>query len=349
MMREQITTYKRILLTRLKFIGDVVLTTPLIRTLHETYPSAEISYLGEKNAVSLLEQNPFLSEIIPVDLAHPTFPAQVSLYALLHSRRFDCVVDLFSNPRSALLAFATRAATRVGADRRGRGMLYTVRIADDGKPKTAIEFHYQSLRALGIEPKSLRTEVFLTDAEREWAANFCSSHGIPASRKIVALHCGGTWPAKLWDKDRFAELGRRCAGEFGCAIVLTGGANDREVVSEVLTHLPGAIDAVDLTLRQLAALLARSSAMVSNDCGAMHIAVAVGTPTIGIFGPGEDDIWFPYTKKYYGAASPHRALRKDVPCHPCHLDFCNRTGDGFMECMRLLSVEEVLTAVKEIV
>ena len=348
-MMQPHTTYHRILLTRLKFIGDVVLTTPLIRTLRETFPSASISYLGEKHAVSLLEENPFLDEIIPIDLANSSLSAQLSLYARLHAERFDCVVDLFSNPRSALLAFATRAATRVGADRRGRRRLYTVRIADDGRPKTAIEFHYQSLAALGIAPRSFKTELYLTDAEREWASAYCVSRGIAPSRRLIALHCGGTWPAKLWEKDRFVELGRRCAAELGSAIVLTGGGNDRQVVSDVRQQLPDAVDAVGLTLRQLAALLDRADAMVSNDCGAMHIAVAVDTPTIGIFGPGEDDIWFPYTKKYYGDATPHRALRKDVPCHPCHLDICNRTGNGYMECMRLLSVYEVFTAVKEIV
>jgi lipopolysaccharide heptosyltransferase II len=348
-MTEQPNTYRRILVTRLKFIGDVVLTTPLIRTLHETFPDAEISYLGERNAVSLLEHNPFLTDIIPVDFSTLTLPAQVSLYARLHSRGFDCVIDLFSNPRSALLAFATGAATRVGADRRGRGMLYTVRVTDDGKPKSAIDFHYQSLRAIGIEPRSFITEIYLTDGERQWAADYCASHGIAPEQKIVVLQCGGTWPAKLWDKDRFAALGVRCSSEPGCAVVLTGGGNDREVVSYVHERVPGSIDAVGLTLRQLAALLSRASVMVSNDCGAMHIAVAVSTPTIGIFGPGEDDIWFPYTKQFYGDGAPHRALRKDVPCHPCHLDLCTRTGQGYMECMRLLSVDDVFTAVKEIV
>ncbi len=343
------TNYKRILLTRLKFIGDVVLTTPLIRTLHDTFPEAEISYLGEKHAVSLLEHNPFLSEIIPVDLSHPTIASQVSLFSHLHSRKFDCVIDLFSNPRSAILSFATRASTRVGADRRGRGRLYTVRITDDGRPKSAIEFHYQSLRALGIVPRSFTTELFLTDAEREWAEAYCVSHGIAPSRRFIALQCGATWPAKIWDRDRFAELGNRCAKELGMAVVLTGGPNDREIVSHVHGRVPGSIEAVGLPLRRLAALLGRAGAMVSNDCGAMHISVGVGTPTIGIFGPGEDNIWFPYTKKQYGEDSPHRALRMHVPCHPCHLDLCTRTGEGFMECMRLLSVDDVFHAVKEIV
>ncbi|MCC6398985.1 MAG: hypothetical protein IT282_18370, partial [Bacteroidetes bacterium] len=91
---------------------------------------------------------------------------------------------------------------------------------------------------------------------------------------------------------------------------------------------------------ELAALYAVSAAVLSNDAGPMHIAAAVGTPTIALFGPGEENIWFPYE-----ASEGHRALRKDVHCHPCHLDFCNRTGDGFMECMKLLQVEEVVSAV----
>jgi len=85
---------------------------------------------------------------------------------------------------------------------------------------------------------------------------------------------------------------------------------------------------------------ARAAAAVSNDAGPMHIAASVGTPTIGLFGPGEEQIWFPYD-----SGEGHRALRKDVSCHPCHLDFCNRTGGGYMECMKLLTVDEVTSAV----
>ena len=77
------------------------------------------------------------------------------------------------------------------------------------------------------------------------------------------------------------------------------------------------------------------------------LAAAVGTPTIGLFGPGEENIWFPYTPAFPGGSSKNIALRKDVPCHPCHLNVCNRTGSGYMECMNLLSVSEVFNAVRE--
>jgi ADP-heptose:LPS heptosyltransferase len=94
-------------------------------------------------------------------------------------------------------------------------------------------------------------------------------------------------------------------------------------------------------LRRLAAAIAACDVFVSNDAAPMHISAALGTPTVGLFGPGEETIWFPY-----GAGGGHVALRKEVPCHPCHLDVCNRTGNGFMECMKLLSFSEVFAAVE---
>jgi heptosyltransferase-2 len=92
-----------------------------------------------------------------------------------------------------------------------------------------------------------------------------------------------------------------------------------------------------LNLRELASVLSLLDLYISNDCGPMHIAVAVGTKTIGIFGPGEEDIWFPYPE-----SMGHKALRVDVECHPCHLDFCNREGENYMKCMKLLTVDMVL-------
>ena len=120
-------------------------------------------------------------------------------------------------------------------------------------------------------------------------------------------------------------------------IVLVAGPEESETVDAVLKHAVAPIKVVrNLPLRQLAAIIARCSLFIANDAGPMHIAAALGVPTTGLFGPGEENIWFPYAEK-----DGHKALRKDVPCHPCHLDLCNRQGEGYMECMKLLSVDEV--------
>jgi len=340
--------YSRILLTRLKFIGDIVLTTPLIHTLRDRFPNAYIAYLGDKSGVSLLEQNPYLDEIFSIDFSRNTVFQQLGLFYRLNRKRFDLVVDLFCNPRSALLSYATGARVRVGGDLPGRGKLYTIRIKDDGLPKSAVEFHYQSLKAAGIEPKYFAPEIFLTGDEKKESCRYLEWQGIDFSRPIVALHPGGTWPAKLWPADRFANLADSLIAKTHAQIILTKGPRDGEAAGKVESAAVGGVLSLPvLPLRQLAAILSLCSAYVANDSGPMHIAAAVGTPTIGLFGPGEENIWFPYTPAFPGGSSKNIALRKDVPCHPCHLNVCNRTGSGYMECMNLLSVSEVFNAVRE--
>lgn len=340
-------TYARILLTRMKFIGDVVLTTPVIRSVRNAFPDAYIAYMGDKRAVALLEHNPNVDEIIPFDFSRPTLLEQSRVAWLLRRRKFDLAIDLFSNPRSALLTRITGAPVRVGAERKGRGKLYTVQVRDDGKPKSAVAFHNQFIEAAGIAPTAFRPEIFLTDDERREARIYLQwldyEHSpLDLTKPLIGLHPGATWPAKRWLPERFAALADLLVAKSGAQIILTAGPGDTEVIREVAAKSFANVKIIQgLPLRQLAAIISQCAAYVANDNGTMHISAAVGTPTIGIFGPGEENIWFPYA-----AAEGHRALRRDVPCHPCHLDFCNREGDGFMECMKLLTVEEVFKSVE---
>ena len=340
--------YNRILLTRLKYIGDIVLTTPLIHTLRERFPEAYIAYLGDSKGVSLLEHNPYLDEIFPFDFSKNTLVQQLQLFYRLNRKRFDLVVDLFCNPRSALLSYATRAPVRVGGDLHGRGKLYTVRLQDDGIPKSAVAFHYQSLKVIGIEPKYFAPEIFLTGDEKQESHRYLEWQGIDFSKPLIALHPGGTWPAKLWPAARFADLADMLIAKAHAQIILTKGPLDSEATGKVESAVVGGVLSLPvLPLRQLAAVLSQCAAYVVNDSGPMHVAAAVGTPTIGLFGPGEENIWFPYTSAFPGGSLKHIALRKDVACHPCHLNVCNRTGKEYMECMDLLSVNEVFNAVRE--
>ena len=338
---------ERILISRIKFIGDVVLTTPVVHALRETFPHAHIAYLAERGAVSLLEHNPDLDELIAFDFDKPGILEQFRVIRRLRKGRFDVFIDLFSNPRTALLAWASGAPMRIGKEVRGRGRLYTHQIRDDGRPKTAIEYHYQYVEPLGVKPAHWRTKIVLTEDEKREAAIYLRWQNIDPEKKIIGLHPGATWPAKMWPAERFADLIDLLNAKLGAQVVVTQGPNDREVVEKISRRAVGnAVFLNVLPLRQLAAILSRLRVYVANDSGPMHIAAAVGTKTVGIFGPGEENIWFPYTPPYYDLSAGHVALRKDVPCHPCHLDFCNREGDGYMECMKLLSVQEVFEEIK---
>ena len=336
--------YRRVLISRLRFIGDVVLTTPGIESVRSALPDAFIAYLGDAAAVTLLEQNPFLNKIIPYHFDRPSVAEQARVALLLRRLRFDLAIDLFSNPRSALLMALSGARVRVGLDRRGRGKFFTVRVRDDGVRRTAVEFHNRFIEAAGIPPTSTRTRIVLTDNERAEAdVMLHSAFGARrADGPVVGMHAGASWPAKKWPAGRFGLLARMLSDQLRANVVGTVGPGDAALVEEVRAASNDAVTVLpEMPVRRLAAVLSRLDAYVTNDAGPMHIAAAVGTPTIGLFGPGEEDIWFPYDP-----ADGHRALRKDVPCHPCHLDFCNRTGAGFMECMELLTAEEVFDAVR---
>jgi lipopolysaccharide heptosyltransferase II len=344
-MTSNLKVFRRILITRMKFVGDVVLTTPTIRAVRDAYPDAYIAYLGEKHAVSLLEHNPHLDEVIGFDFSRSTVLEQTRVALLLRRRTFDLVIDLFGNPRSALLTYLSGAPMRVGLDRKGRGKFYTIRIPDDGKERTAIQFHSRFAEAVGVPAATSKTEIVLTEKEKAGAElllrEFAGEEGGKPLQPLVGIHPGATWPAKRWLADRFAGLADRLTSELGARVLVTSGPEDSDAVRSLTSaaRMKPIVLPV-MSLRQLAAVIALCNAYVSNDAGPMHIAAAVGTPTIGLFGPGEENIWFPYS-----ASDGHRVLRRDVPCHPCHLDFCNRDGEKFMECMKLLTVNDVFSAV----
>ena len=332
----------------MRFIGDVVLTTPVIHAVREKYPDAYIAYLGEKEAVSLLEHNPYLDEIIPFDFSALTLFEQPRIGFGLRRKSFDVFIDLFCNPRTALLAWLSGARMRIGKDVKGRGVVYTEKILDDGKPKSAIAYHYQYVRPIGVEPRFWKTEIFLTDDELRNARAYLKWQDIDPDRPVVGIHPGATWPAKIWPWENFADLADVIRAKLHSQVVFIQAPNDRELISNITRRATGQVVVLPpMQLRQLAAVLSCCTTFVTNDNGAMHIAVAVGTKTIGIFGPGEENIWFPYVPPAYRETPGHIALRKDVPCHPCHLDVCNRKSGEFMECMKLLTVMEVLEEVRK--
>jgi heptosyltransferase-3 len=342
-LEKKIVTYKKILLTRMKYIGDIVLTTPIIRTLREAYPDAHISYLGDAKAVSLLQNNPFLDEIIPFDFSNDSFVYQLKMYALMFNKKFDLTIDLYSNPRSALMSFATGAKMRIGGDSKSRGRFYTHRISDDASLKSAIDYHYMSLKPLGIVPKYYTTEIFLTESEKANAKKYLQSLGIDVSRKIVALHPGATWPNKIWFKEHFAGLIKHLTEETDCEIILSPGPQDTELMKYLKNDYSLRVSILPLLpVRELAAVLSQVNVFISNDCGPMHIGIAVGAKTIGIFGPEPIEIWFPYDKN-----EGHLPMFKKLFCSPCRTTSCFRQGNEYMECMKLITVEEVFSAVKE--
>lgn len=336
-------TFEKILITRMKYIGDIVLTTPIVHAVRDAFPAAQISYLGDEKAVSLLENNPYLDEIIPYKFRDDSFGYQMAMYRRMYRSKFDLTIDLYSNPRSALLTFATRARVRIGWDTRGRGKLYTIRVPDDGRVKSAIDHHYQALAPLGITPTHRRTEIFLTPREREKSLGILASLNVPSDVPLVAVHPGATWPNKVWGREQFEETVRRIVRETDAHVLVSPGPNDRELVEYLaMVDLHRVHRLPMYPVRTLAGILSCCAVFISNDCGPMHIGVAVGTKTIGIFGPEPPEIWFPYSPE-----EGHLSLFTKLPCSPCRTTQCHRAPGEEMECMRLITADTVVQAVKD--
>lgn len=333
----------RILLSRLRFMGDVILTTPLIRQLKKKFPEAQLSYLTHETFAPLLLHHPLLAEVIPW-ATRGSVIEQARFYRQLRQRRFDLVVDLFGNPRTALMTWATGAAIRVGGDFRGRGKLYNVRVPAPSAEPNAIDFHWRSLTALGIEAGDERTEIFLTPAEKKWARECLAGFNVDPARPAVGLHPGATWPNKRWPEKYFAELALQLH-ENDLQVLITQGPGEENIAQEVIWRISALqrkariVLLPVLSLRQLAAVQQQLRVFVSNDCGVMHLAVAVGTPTIGLFGPSQPHIWFPYQP-----AAGHLALWQPIECRPCHQNFCPL---GHLDCQNKLTPERVAAAVME--
>ena len=347
MARISVQDIRCILVTRLRFLGDVVLSTPLVRALRQTFPKAHLAYLSEQPYGEVLEHNPHLNEVIALDrkeiasfpLARRAF-AHAGFFKRLRKENFDLVIDLLGNPRSGLLSFLTGAKIRFGPARRGRAIYYTHLVAEPNRSHTQIETHLEFLKFLGMDPYKAdpKTEIFVSNREKTWAFSYLAENRL-VSHPLILLHPGASWPAKRWLPERFAQIATRLQRDLKASTVLLCGPNEQGMTSEVLQAMRGKLHVAEgLTIRQLTALLSKCDLFITNDAGPMHIACALGRPTLALFGPGDPQTWFPYPLN-----DKQVAIHQPPSCWPCHLDVCEP-----LDCMKAITADEVTEKAKEL-
>src|SRR5687768_10974624 len=323
---------RKVLVIRPRFVGDVCLTLPVLTNLERLAPQAEVHYLVEEEAAPLLAGDPRLARLW-VASRRGSALAGARLAAELRQARFDLVLDLFCNPRTALWTAATGAAWRVGyPNKRMRSAAYNVPVRTDAV--SAIAFHLASLEALGWDARLEVPALALSDAEKSAAWNHLAERGIPSGAELVGMHPGARFMTRRWQPEDFASLGRTLLAQRPRARLLVfGGPGEEELARSIAAAVgdPRALALVDVALRRFAALLSLCRAFVGGDSGPVHVAVAAGTPTIGIFGRNAPDTFFPYPETH-----GHRAIYAKVWCSPCHLDVCDH-----LSCLRAISPEWV--------
>jgi len=326
-----------ILVSRLKYLGDVILTLPLVAALRERFPTASIDYLCKRDAAAILEGDDAFGRVFALDDGPG---GTVSLVRRLRRRRYLLAVDLLANPRSALLTFLSGARMRIGGARRVRKRLYTHAVSVPASIRSAVDFHLYHLRPLGIDAPARRPELGITANETADARRNLEAIGVvPDVDRVVAVHPGGKWEVKRWPLESFAALAAGIVRRLGARILVVHGPGEKELGAELVRMLGGGATLLPLTpLRRLAAILKEMSCVVVGDGGIMHVSVAVGTPTVGIFGSSEPDIWFPY-----GQYGPFVPVFHPIECRPCHLHECDH-----LSCLRGLEPEKVLEKVIEV-
>jgi predicted lipopolysaccharide heptosyltransferase III len=331
-----IETPQSILVMKLRYIGDVVLSTPVLTRLREGFPKARITMLVNAGTEEVVQDHPALDEVMVVareGLRNWRLPVE------LRRRRFDVVVDLTDGDRSAILGRMSGAPTRIGynSEHRWRGRLYTHIVKADRFAMHTIQYHLAATEALGLSGVIPEPQMTVAPDARDAARSLLQEAMVDADKPFVCLHPGARWWFKSWPAERFAALADRIQTHSPAQVLFLGSERDRKVIGDIASAMETAcLSLVGRTrLQDLAAILSRARLMISNDNGPMHIAAAMGTPVIGLFGPSDPAIWGPW-------GGGHRTFYKQVDCRSCFHPDCFR---GEANCMRLISLDEVWEAV----
>jgi ADP-heptose:LPS heptosyltransferase len=361
-----LTKVRRILIIRARAIGDVILTTPFIRAIKKALPNAEIDFLVEPFAEPALRGNPYLHNIIIFKRYSPEkeLPAvkfmrknelkndgffvkiidTVKFYMMLRDRKYDLVFDLWGNLRTALLGFLTGARYRAGFNFRGRKYFYNIRVEPDVPPKYNVYYHMDLLKPLGIPEDGEQTDFFTGKEDEKYASDFLDSTGVNDKDKLVGVNAMGSWATKRWPPEKFSALADAIMSEYkDVRIILIWGPGEldstQKIKDGVKTDKTRVFMAPETSIKQMGALIAGLGLLVTNDGAPKHIAVAVGTPSVTVYGPTNYRSWGP-------AANPaHAAVYSRLDCAPCDKMDC---GDRAIECMKKVEVSEVFEAVKKV-
>ena len=351
---------RRALVTKLRHHGDVLLASPVFSTLRRAAPHVEIDALVYRETAPMLENHPAIAQLFTIDRAVKDrgllaqAAAERRLLGQLRARRYDLLIHLTEHPRGLALAHLLRPRFAVTRERQGDARLWRRRFTHFYRlprqtPRHAVEANLDALRRIGIYPEPADKRLVLVpgaDATSRVAA-LLAEHALAAG-SFVHAHPGSRWRFKCWPAASTAALLDRLATD-GHRIVVTGAPDPREralVDAIVATASPQTrAQLVDLagrlTLPELAALTAGARAFVGVDSAPMHIAAAMGTPTLALFGPSGEHEWGPWM------VAQRVVVSRAHPCRPCGIDGCG--GGKVSECLTTLDVAEVHAAFRALV
>ncbi len=322
-------------------IGDIILTTPLLRSVRKTYPNASITYITKKQYAGLLEDSPYISELITFDKSEG-FRGLRMIKRRLKKQHFDACLDIHKNWRSRYLRFG------LGAGLIGTYPKYIIRRALLVRFKINLYRHirpvylryFKAARKLGVQYDGEGSEIHFPKAASEKVTGILSSLGYRSGTPLVVICPGATYFNKKWLSEGFVKTARHLMEARSAFIIIHGGQDDRDQCENIAAEIgPGAFSlAGKLNLPETAALLKSGTLVIANDSGLLHLAQSQKRPVIGIYGPTTRELGF------FPIEQNSTVVETSVSCRPCTPKGLNYCPKVHFRCMKDITPEMVIEA-----
>jgi len=345
----------KILIVKLSAIGDVIHTLPAFNAIRKHYPHAHITWLVEEDAYHLLEGHAALNRII-ISKRKRWLRGLRSLSLLnsikevyrfineLRDTRYDLILDFQALLKSGVLIGLSKGKRKIGFDKGMEHMEHSYLFLNERVPPVNMDNHailrsVMMLENLGINSSEIVFNLPVFDQDRARAQDLLKRHGVKESRLLVAINPLTKWNTKLWSNRKFGELADVLIDRYEVSVVFTGSRVDRKTIQGIIGSMKfnAANLAGETDLITLAALYEKADFLVSTDTGPMHLAAAVNTPVVALFGPTA-----PWRTGPFGPV--HQIIRAEMDCSPCFKRKCET-----LDCMKEISVDQVLGGVFKVI
>lgn len=329
---------EKILIIQTAFIGDVILTTPLIEATKMIFPNADIHFLTIPATANLVESHPNVDKCLIFDKRGRN-RGMLNLFRFaqqLKAERYDLALIPHRSLRSAMLVFLANVPQRIGFDRSAGSFLFTQKIKYP-QHVHEVDRNLTLLQQFHKHLPKLMPRIFPTSADARLVEEFLNENGLTSAKFLIAIAPGSVWATKRWLKEGYAELCAKLKPHRELKIILVGGAADRELCDWIRQHSgSSAINtAGKFSLRQSADLIRRCCLLVTNDSGPMHLGVAMKTQVIALFGPTVRDFGF------FPCGDTDIVIEKNVYCRPCSIHGGNECPTGTFSCMTSITADEI--------
>ncbi|MBF0566683.1 MAG: lipopolysaccharide heptosyltransferase II [Nitrospirae bacterium] len=349
---------KKLLIRGVNWMGDAVMTMPAIRALKGAFADHRVSLLANSMVLPLFEKDPNVGSLIEYEDSMRGFTGKFRLASLLRKEKFTSAVLLQNAFDAALLAFLSGIGQRIGYSRDGRGFLLTkaVPLPDDYRISHHVDYYLNLLKDMGLAAPRRQPWVYMALSERLLAREALSA----LARPVIGINPGAAYgSAKRWPTRHFTGVIKRIILDMGGSAVVFGSPNETAIAGEIERALPSSLVTGNTflnlsgrtTVRELCSYVSECDALISNDSGPMHLAYALGTPLVAIFGSTSPALTGPpeFTG-FLETGSLSSVIHKALPCSPCFKRTC-LFAEGtreHMQCMEAIAPEEVYACLRGI-